>query len=84
MKLFPSKRGTKIQQSFFIDEKDILSDLDGDKGSSLFLGKYSLQEVSAVLKKRNFFKDAKKKGLWPLEYSMDTSEYAVLRFQIFY
>ena len=84
MKFFPSKQGTKIQQSFFIDEKDILSDLDGDKGSSLFLGKYSLQEVSAVLKKRNFFKDAKKKGLWPLEYSMDTSEYPVQRFQIFY
>jgi len=84
MKLFPPKKETKIQQSFFIDESDILSDLDGDKGSCLFLGKYSLSEVSAVLKKRNFYKDAKKKGLWPLEYSMDTAEYPVQRFQIFY
>lgn len=84
MKLFPSKQGIKAPESFFIEEKDILSDLQGDKGSCLFLGKYSLLEISAVLKKRNFFKDAQKRGLWPLEYHMDTSEFPLQRFQIFY
>ncbi len=84
MKFFSSKRGTKAQKSFFLEEEDIFSDLEGDKGSCLFLGKYSLQEVSAVLKKRSFFKDAQKRGLWPLEYHMDNSEYPVQRFQIYH
>ena len=84
MKLFSSKQGTRVQDSLFLEEKDIFSDLEGDKGSCLFLGKYSLQEVSAVLKKRNFFKDARKKGLWPLEFNLDASEYPVQRYQIFH
>jgi len=84
MKFFSSKKGTRAQESLFLDEKDIFSDLEGDKGSCLFLGKYSLQEVSAVLKKRNFFRDAQKKGLWPLEFNLDASEYPVQRFQIFH
>jgi hypothetical protein len=84
MKLFSPKSDAKPRESFIIEEKDIYSDLKGDKGSCLFLGKYSLTEVSAVLKKRNFFKDAQKKGLWPLEYHMDVSEYPLQRFQIFF
>ena len=83
-KFLPSKPVAGTQKSFFIEEKDIFSDLEGDKGSCLFLGKYSLSEISAVLKKRNFFKDAQKRGLWPLEYHMDTSEFPLQRFQIFY
>ena len=84
MKFFSSKRDPRPQKSFFIEEKDIFSDLEGDKGSCLFLGKYSLSEVSTVLKKRSFFKDAQKRGLWPLEYHMDSSEFPLQRFQIFY
>jgi hypothetical protein len=84
MRLFPNKKGAKIQPTFFIHEEDIYSDLEGDKGSCLFLGKYSISEVSAVLKKRNFHKDAKKRGLWPIDFHMDTSEFPLQRFQIFY
>lgn len=83
MKLFPSKKGTKVGGSFFIEEEDIFSDLQGDKGSCLFLGKYSLTEVSAVLKKRSFFKDAQKRGLWPLIFHLDTSEFPLHRLCIF-
>ena len=84
MKLFPSKQRTRVPDSLFLKEEDIFSDLEGDKGSCLFLGKYSIQEVSAVLQKRGFFRDAQKKNLWPLEFNLDTSEYPVQRFQIFY
>lgn len=83
IKILPSKRGSDDQKSFILDEIDIFSALEGDKGSCLFLGKYSLSEVSAVLKKRNFFKDAKKRGLWPLEYHLDTSESPLQRFRIY-
>jgi hypothetical protein len=84
MKLFPSKRGTDVPESLLLKEEDIFSNLEGDKGSCLFLGRYSIQEVSSVLRKRGFLKDAQKKGLWPLEFNLDASEYPVQRFQIFY
>ena len=84
MRFFPSKKGTKIATPFFIEEDDIFSALEGDKGSCLFLGKYSVAEVTAVLKKRNFLRDARKRGLWPLEFNMDTSEFPLQRFQIFH
>jgi hypothetical protein len=84
MKIFPSKDETSLQQSLLLEEKDILSDLTGEKGSSLFLGKYSIKEVAAVLRKRNFYKEAKKRDLWPLKYHLDNSEFPLQRFQIFH
>ena len=80
----PSKNRIRSKESFLIQEEDILSDLTGDKGSCLFLGRYALTEVEAVLKKRNFYKDAQKKQLWPLKFRMDASEFPLQRFQIFY
>jgi len=84
MNLFSSKNRIRVGNNFLLEEKDILSDLTGDKGSALFLGRYSLNEVSAVLKKRNFFRDALKRKLWPLVFHMDTSDYPLQRFQVFY
>lgn len=84
MKILPSKNRFLSKESLSLQEEDILSDLTGDKGSSLFLGRYALTEVEAVLKKRNFFKDAKKKDLWPLKFSLDGSEFPLQRFQIFF
>ncbi|MGD8535885.1 MAG: hypothetical protein PVF66_08555 [Candidatus Aminicenantes bacterium] len=55
-----------------------------NRGTSLFLGRYSLNQVAAVLKKRNFFKDSKKRELWPLEFDLDSSEYPLQRFRIFH
>ena len=79
-----SKRNEFWLKSPLIEEKDIISDLIGDKGSSLFLGKYSLNEVQAVLEKRNFIHDARGKKLWPLEFEIDSSEFPLQRFMIFY
>jgi len=84
MKFLTDKEGTRSEDSLLIEEKDIFSDLIGDKGSSLFLGKYSLHEVFAVFKKRNFIKDAQERNLWPLDYHMDSSEFPLQRFRIFF
>ena len=84
MKIFPSKDRVLSKESFLLQEEDILSDLTGEKGSCLFLGRYALTEVEAVLRRRNFYKDAKKKKLWPLKFCMDVSEFPLQRFQIFY
>lgn len=84
MKMFPSKNRVRPKESLLLREEDILSALTGDKGSCLFLGRYSLTEVEAVLKKKNFYKDAKKKKLWPLKFRMDGSEFPLQRFQIFF
>ena len=83
MKIFPPKDRILCNKSLFLKEEDILSDLTGDKGSCLFLGKYALAEVMAVMQKRNFYKDAMKKGLWPLKFCLDSSEFPLQRFQIF-
>jgi len=85
MKKFDWKDGIRSPESFFLETDDIFEDLEEKKGTSLLLGKYSLQEVRAVLMKRNFFKDAQNRGLWPLDYDMDSSEFPPLqRFQIFF
>lgn len=84
MRIFGSKENSRSPESFLIEEGEILSDLAEKKGTSLFLGKYTLNEVSAVLKKRNFFKDAKKRELWPIVFELDSSEFPLQRFQIFF
>jgi hypothetical protein len=66
-----------------VDEGEILSELRVRRGSSLFLGRYSLNEVLAVLNKRGFLKEARKRFLWPLAYELDTSEHPLQRFRIF-
>ena len=76
---FPNLR---LESSF--QEGEIFSSVAGNKGTSLFLGRYSLNQVASVLQKRNFFKDAKKRKLWPLEFDLDSSEYPLQRFRIFY
>ena len=72
-----------LQESSLIKEEELFSDLVEKKGPSLFLGKYSMSSVLAVLKKRNFLNDARKRNLWPLEFDLDSSEFPLQRFQIF-
>jgi hypothetical protein len=67
-----------------VEEGEIISTLAERKGTSLFLGKYTLKEVFAVLEKWNFFKEARKRGLWPLAFDLDSSAFPLQRFQIFY
>jgi hypothetical protein len=66
-----------------VDESEIFSELHVKKGSSLFLGRYSLTEVLAVLNKKGFLKEARKRFLWPLAYEIDSSDYPLQRLQIF-
>src|SRR4030067_3751703 len=66
-----------------IDEREIFTELADKSGSSLFLGRYSLSEVLAVLDKRSFLKEARKRFLWPLAYKLDASEHPLQRLQIF-
>jgi hypothetical protein len=66
-----------------IDEREIFTELADKSGSSLFLGRYSLGEVLAVLDRRSFLKEARKRFLWPLAYKLDASEHPVQRLQIF-
>ncbi|MCK7518152.1 MAG: hypothetical protein MZV64_10725 [Ignavibacteriales bacterium] len=66
-----------------VDENEIFSELHVKRGSSLFLGRYSLNEVLAVLNKKGFLKEARKRFLWPLAYEFDSSEYPLQRLQIY-
>lgn len=80
-----SKESVPKNEPHLVEEKDLLSGLALKKGSSLFLGKYSINEVGAVLKKRSFNKDAKKRNLWPVVFDLDSLEYPPLqRLQIFF
>jgi hypothetical protein len=66
-----------------VEEKEIFGELAERKGSSLFLGRYSLNEVLAVLAKKSFFKEARKRFLWPLAVELNSSEHPIQRLQIF-
>lgn len=67
-----------------VREKDILADLFEEKASCLFLGRFSMTEVRAVLGKKNFYREAKDRGLAPLAFDLDSSEYPVQRLRIFH
>ncbi|MFQ6083046.1 MAG: hypothetical protein ACE5WD_06790 [Candidatus Aminicenantia bacterium] len=67
-----------------ISEEEIISQLIQKVGPSLFLGRYSLNKVIAVFKKRNFIKEGEKKGLTPLIYELDSSNYPIQRFQVYF
>ncbi|MFO7732874.1 MAG: hypothetical protein R6X21_04410 [Candidatus Aminicenantes bacterium] len=83
MKIKRTKATPLWTESPLVDEREIFSDLAVKKGSSLFLGRYSMKEVLAVLDKRSFFKEARKRFLWPLAFELDSSEYPLQRLQIF-
>ena len=78
------KKSSVLQTSSLFEEEDIFGDLVDKRGSSLILGKYSLNAVLAVLRKRGFLNDARKRKLWPLVFDLDSSEFPLQRFQIFH
>lgn len=81
--LFRNLRMVKNEPLF--NEEDVYAGLAAKKDwTSLFLGKYSLQEIFRVMEKRNFLKDAKKRKLWPLEYDLDSSQFPLQRFRIYF
>ena len=83
MKLFPTRQTKASNKSFLINEAEIFSELADKSGTALFLGKYPVSAVLSVLKKRNFFKEAQKRKLWPLEFDLDSSNFPPLqRFRV--
>ncbi|MGZ5488152.1 MAG: hypothetical protein ACXWF4_06440, partial [Candidatus Aminicenantales bacterium] len=66
-----------------VDESEIFSELRVKRGSSLFLGRYSANEVMAVLNRKGFLKEARQRFLWPLASERDSSDYPLQRLQIF-
>jgi hypothetical protein len=79
----PKKSPSRHGSSFLMDT-EIFLDSNEIRGTSLFLGRYTMNEVSAALSKRNFFKEAQKRKLLPLDFYLDSSEFPIQRFQIFY
>jgi hypothetical protein len=83
MKKTPGKASPFWTETPLVDEREIFTELADKKGSSLFLGRYSLSEVLAVLNKKGFLKEARKRFLWPLAYELDASAFLIQRLQIF-
>ena len=82
--LFP-RNNKSPDESVLIKEDEVLSELTNKSGTGFFLGKYPLNAVLAVLKKRNFFREAQKRKLWPLKFDLDSTEFPPLqRFRIYY
>jgi hypothetical protein len=80
-----SREGDQDTSSVLMEEEDVFADLVGKKGTDLFLGKYTMAGIHAVLEKKGFIGDAKKRKLWPIVIKLDSSEFPPLqRFQIFY
>lgn len=84
MKIFSPRHNRSPEISLLINEDEILSELTDKSGTALFLGKYPLSAVFSILKKRNFFKEAQKRKLWPLEFDLDSSDFPPLqRFRVY-
>ena len=67
-----------------VEAGEIFSDLGYTKGSSLFLGRYTLNEVIAVLGKRGFLREAEKRGFGPLVFDLDSTDPPLQRLRIFH
>jgi hypothetical protein len=82
-----SKDDTKVTPFWgkgpLLGEDEVFSELAERKGTCLFLGRYTLNEVLAVLEGKSFIKEARKRGLWPLAYDLDSTQFPLQRFQIF-
>jgi hypothetical protein len=66
-----------------IGESEIFASLGEGRGTSLFLGKFTMAEVMAVLGRKGFIKEARKRGLWPLVTDLDSAEFPTQRLRIF-
>lgn len=66
-----------------LGESEIFAALGEGRGTSLFLGRFTMAEVMAVLGKRGFMKEARKRGLWPLVTDLDSSAFPCQRFRIY-
>jgi len=66
-----------------IGEEEIFAERVEHRGTTLFLGKFTMNEVLAVLGRKGFLKEARKRRLWPLHFDLNSSEFPLQRFRIF-
>jgi hypothetical protein len=66
-----------------VEEEEIFGALADKRGTSLFLGRYTLAEVAAVLERRGLAREARKRGLWPLLVDLDSSDFPLQRLRIY-
>lgn len=83
-----SKDNRKIDpfwdKDLVLKEDEVFSGLGLARGSLLFLGRYTLKEVMAVLAKKGLFREAKKRNLWPIKYRLDSSDYPIQRLLVYW
>ncbi len=84
MKTIRAKKKKTMRLTPLIEKEDIFQDISGAKSTTLFLGKYTMREAGVVLRKRNFYTEAKKRGLWPIDFELDSSQYPPLQRLIIY
>jgi len=70
-------------QTPLVEEAEIFGSLENKRGTSLFLGRYSLADVLAVLEKKSLVREARKRGLWPILLDFDASEFPLHRLRIY-
>jgi hypothetical protein len=83
-RVFKDKKDKKTTITPLFGKNEILHDMSGVRGTSLFLGKYTIREAEVVLRKRNFYREAKKRDLWPIDFELDSSQYPPLQRLIIY
>jgi hypothetical protein len=66
-----------------VEEGEVFGTLGEKRGTSLFLGRYSLAEVAAVLERKRLSREARKLGLWPLRFDLDSSDFPLQRLRIY-
>jgi|GEM_PF-6976184 len=72
------------EKESILKDEEMFSRIGPSRGSMLFLGRYTLKEVMAVLARKSFFREARKKNLWPIKYHLDSSDYPVQRLLIYW
>ena len=78
------KDSSKDRKAYLIEKDDLFADVEEKRGSTLFLGKYTMHEAGRVMQKRSFVRDAKKRDLWPIKVVVDSREFPPLqRLQFF-
>ncbi len=79
------KGSSKERKAYLIEQDDLFADVEEKRGSTLFLGKYTMREAGRVMQKRSFVKDAQKRDLWPIKVVVDSREFPPLqRLQFFH
>lgn len=66
-----------------IGEDELFGTLGEGRGTTLFLGKFTMAEVLAVMGRMGILKEARKRKLWPLAFDLDSSAFPLQRFRIF-